>query len=74
MRKRRKLPPDTRPKWNDPMLLGPNGWNPVFLSRNYQSSYRVYDSLPKAERDRAKYSIDGNFPGNPLPRIQTHHR
>ena len=74
MRRRRKLPPDTRPKWDDPHLRIGNIWDANAASLAYQRAYRVYDSLPRTERDKAKYSLNGDFPGNPLQRIQTHHR
>ncbi len=59
MRRRRKLPPDTRPKWNDPLLeihvydeiVSVYDWK-----RESELTMEDYDSLSREERDQEKYA------------------
>jgi hypothetical protein len=62
MKRRRRLPPDTRPKWNDPGL---DIAKIIFISGRWYTAqelhdwckriYEPYDSLPREKRDIIKY-------------------
>lgn len=69
MPRRRRLPPDTRPKWDDPNLPGYLGWDSASLEADCQRRLEQYDRKPRDIRDRWKYSLynDPNSPPDDMP-------
>lgn len=59
MRRRKRLPPDTRPKWDDPNLSGPFGWELADLKFICEVQMEGFDKLSRPLRDAENYSIDG---------------
>lgn len=59
MRRKRKLPPDTRPKWDDPLdqiQIGNYWYNSGELTDRYRLVHYKADGTPKYDSYRLQYA------------------
>ena len=64
MRRRRRLPPDTRPKWNDPLtytIMFGERYAFADIKRDAEYAMGDYDELPRELRDQEKADDDEHY-------------